>query len=65
MLSKIARYIGLTGLVMGGVTFLAWITSPAPKFNPASFEDAPFESQLAAPIFGYEWGNRHDYGHRL
>ncbi|MEL6827920.1 MAG: fumarylacetoacetate hydrolase family protein [Pseudomonadota bacterium] len=50
MLSKIARYIGITGLVMGGVTFFAWITSPDPKFNSASFEDAPFESQLADPI---------------
>lgn len=29
------------------VLFLLWLTSPDPKFNPASFEDAPLEPGLA------------------
>lgn len=46
---KIARYLGGFCLLASGLTFLAWVTSPDPKFNPASFEDAPFEQTLADP----------------
>ncbi|PWL25069.1 MAG: hypothetical protein DCO98_01480 [Altererythrobacter sp. XM-24bin4] len=35
--------IGLIVIVL----FLIWLTSPDPKFNPASFEDAPLEPGLA------------------
>ncbi|NNF94365.1 MAG: hypothetical protein HKM91_07205, partial [Altererythrobacter sp.] len=35
--------IGLIVIVL----FLLWLTSPDPKFNPASFEDTPLESGLA------------------
>ncbi|MEM7637799.1 MAG: fumarylacetoacetate hydrolase family protein [Pseudomonadota bacterium] len=47
MLSKFGRYFGIVFLLFCGVTFLAWLTSPDPKFNPASFEDAPFAQALA------------------
>ncbi|MEL7391640.1 MAG: fumarylacetoacetate hydrolase family protein [Pseudomonadota bacterium] len=49
MLSKFGRYLGMILLLFGGLIFLAWVTSPDPKFNPASFEDAPFEQNLANP----------------
>ncbi|MEO0883001.1 MAG: fumarylacetoacetate hydrolase family protein [Pseudomonadota bacterium] len=49
MLSKFGRYFRIVFLLFCGVTFLAWLTSPDPKFNPASFEDAPFEQILADP----------------
>ena len=48
MLLRLGRYLGLFLLVMGLVIFLAWLTSPDPKFNKASFEDAPFEQGLAS-----------------
>ncbi len=46
---KIARYLGGFCLLASSLTFLLWVTSPDPKFNPASFEDAPFEQTLADP----------------
>ena len=49
MPSKIGRYFGSGVLLVCGITFLAWLTSPDPKFNPASFEDAPFEQVLVDP----------------
>ena len=49
MLSKLGRYFGNVFLLFCGVTFLAWLTSPDPKFNPASFEDAPFDRSLVDP----------------
>ncbi|MEM9572969.1 MAG: fumarylacetoacetate hydrolase family protein [Pseudomonadota bacterium] len=49
MLSKFGRYFGIVFLLFCGVTFLAWLTSPDPKFNPASFEDAPFDQALVDP----------------
>lgn len=49
MLLKIGRYFGGFCLLASGLIFLAWVTSPDPKFNPASFEDAPLEQILAAP----------------
>ena len=49
MLLKLGRYFGSVFLLFCGVTFLAWLTSSDPKFNPASFEDAPFDQSLVDP----------------
>jgi len=49
MLPKFGRYAAIVFLLFCGVTFLAWLTSPDPKFNLASFEDAPFEQALVDP----------------
>ncbi|MEM6826394.1 MAG: fumarylacetoacetate hydrolase family protein [Pseudomonadota bacterium] len=41
-----AGALGLLALVVVGV-FGAWVTSPDPKFNPATFEDAPLVEAVA------------------
>ncbi|MEO1657004.1 MAG: fumarylacetoacetate hydrolase family protein [Pseudomonadota bacterium] len=41
------KSIGLIVVVIVSLTFLAWTISQDPKFNEASFEDAPFEQRLA------------------
>ena len=47
MFRRFARYTAFLLLILSGLTFIAWVSSPDPKFNPASFEDAPFEASLA------------------
>ena len=49
MFLRVARYFGIILLVISALTFIAWVTSPDPKFNVASFEDAPLETSLADP----------------
>lgn len=47
MVRRLARFSALLLLIISGLTFITWVTSPDPKYNPASFEDAPFEASLA------------------
>lgn len=46
-MKRMARYIGIGALVVVAALFLAWVTSPDPKFNPASFEATPLVETVA------------------
>jgi 2-keto-4-pentenoate hydratase/2-oxohepta-3-ene-1,7-dioic acid hydratase in catechol pathway len=47
MVRRLARFSALLLLIIGGLTFIAWVSSPDPKYNPASFEEEPIEASLA------------------
>ena len=49
MLIKITRYLVFTLLLAGTLAFIAWLSSPDPKFNIATFEDEPLELSVANP----------------
>lgn len=44
---RIAKVIASVLLVMAAGLALAWVTSPDPRGNPASFEDTPLNSRIA------------------
>lgn len=46
-MKRMARYIGIFGVVVVAFMFSAWVTSPDPKLNPASFEATPLVEQIA------------------
>lgn len=46
-MKRIATFGGLAALVLAAAVFLAWVTSPDPEYNPASFEDAPLVEAIA------------------
>ncbi len=43
----IRKGLAVTGAIAIMSMFLAWVTSPDPRYNPASFEDEPLEMRLA------------------
>ena len=47
MVRRLARFSALLLLIIDGLTFIAWVSSPDPKYNPASFEEEPIEASLA------------------
>ncbi|MEO1041641.1 MAG: fumarylacetoacetate hydrolase family protein [Pseudomonadota bacterium] len=49
MLVWISRLLGLAFVAVGATLLITWATSDDPKFNPASFEDAPFAQSIASP----------------
>ena len=46
-MKRIAIFGGLAVLVSVAVAFLAWTTSPDPKYNPATYEDTPLVERIA------------------
>ncbi|MEO1659064.1 MAG: fumarylacetoacetate hydrolase family protein [Pseudomonadota bacterium] len=42
-----ARFVGGSVVVFAALVGLAWLTSPDPRFNPASFEDEPLVMGIA------------------
>lgn len=48
-LIKIARYSAMTILFACTLVFIAWLSSPDPRFNPATFEDEPLVMSVADP----------------
>ncbi len=46
-LKRIAIFSGLAVVVLAVGAFLAWVTSPDPKHNPATFEEAPLVERVA------------------
>lgn len=45
---KMLKYIAIIGSFALVVILIAWVTSPDPKLNPASFEDEPVTEDVAA-----------------
>jgi 2-keto-4-pentenoate hydratase/2-oxohepta-3-ene-1,7-dioic acid hydratase in catechol pathway len=45
---KAGKIFGVLIATLAIALLAAWVTSPDPKFNPASFEDAPLEMRLAS-----------------
>ncbi|MEM7006042.1 MAG: fumarylacetoacetate hydrolase family protein [Pseudomonadota bacterium] len=43
----LVRYFGYFLVALAIITFVAWVTSPDPEYNPATFEDDPFEQTIA------------------
>ena len=46
-MQRILKGLGFLVLLAGFAVLAVWATSPDPKFNPASFEDAPLNPRLA------------------
>lgn len=46
-MNLVGKWIASTGAIAAMGVFLAWVTSPNPRHNPASFEDEPLEMELA------------------
>ena len=46
-MAKLAKASAILALLAGGILLALWATSPDPRFNPASFEDAPLEMMIA------------------
>jgi 2-keto-4-pentenoate hydratase/2-oxohepta-3-ene-1,7-dioic acid hydratase in catechol pathway len=46
-MSSIGRWVAAGFAVLAIGVFAAWLTSPDPRYNPASFEDKPLEMRLA------------------
>ena len=44
---KVAKWFGCSVIAITVTVFTAWVTSPDPRFNPASFEDQPLVQGLA------------------
>jgi 2-keto-4-pentenoate hydratase/2-oxohepta-3-ene-1,7-dioic acid hydratase in catechol pathway len=49
MFVKYSRYVVFAGLLLSALTFLAWLSSPDPKFNKASFESKALTQSIADP----------------
>jgi 2-keto-4-pentenoate hydratase/2-oxohepta-3-ene-1,7-dioic acid hydratase in catechol pathway len=49
MLIKVTRYLGFVGLLISALAFFAWLSSPDPKFNRASFESEALTQSIADP----------------
>ena len=49
MLGKVKRYVAFASLLVGALIFIAWLTSPDPKFNRASFETEALTQSIADP----------------
>ena len=47
MLVKVLRYLVLAIALVSALSFFAWLSSPDPKFNKASFESEDFSQALA------------------
>ena len=47
MFLSICRILGVALAALATILFGAWVTSPDPKFNPATFEDDPFETTIS------------------
>ena len=43
------KSLAIAGLLVGGLTYLAWFSSPDPKFNRASFESEALTQSIADP----------------
>ena len=43
------KSLAIAGLLVGGLTYLAWFSSPDPKFNRASFESEALTQSIAGP----------------
>lgn len=49
MLIKYARILAIAILLISFLTFIAWLSSPDPKFNKASFEAEALKQSIAEP----------------
>ncbi len=47
-MKRIAKIASALAVLIACGVFVAWATSPDPRFNPATFEDAPLAPKLAA-----------------
>ncbi|MEM0929283.1 MAG: fumarylacetoacetate hydrolase family protein [Pseudomonadota bacterium] len=47
MMFRVVYILGLIVAIVAAGLFIAWGTSDDPKFNPATFEDEPFEQEMA------------------
>ena len=47
MSGGIGKWVAGAGAALAAGVFAAWATAPDPRFNPASFEDAPLVQQIA------------------
>ncbi|GAB5489560.1 MAG: hypothetical protein Pars2KO_31300 [Parasphingorhabdus sp.] len=47
MIKRFSKYLVLVGIIFIVLILLAWVTSPDPKLNMASFEDKPVTERIA------------------
>lgn len=47
MIKRTGRYFGILIIAIAAIVFVAWATSPDPKYNPASFEEEPLVQRIA------------------
>ena len=47
MIKRMSTYLGMFGLVVVAAVLLAWVSSPDPKLNRASFEKTPVIESVA------------------